>query len=655
MVELSSLDVRALAHELRALEDAYIDKVYQTGTDEFVFKIRRPQAGSSHLVVHSGAFAAHATVAPQTPETPSQLAMAFRKQLANARIRRVDQHEFDRVLRLELERHGEPLELLIELFGKGNLILAGPDHRILIAQRTEAFAHRTIKRGEVLVMPPARVNPVHLPRSQFETLVATSDKDVVRFLALDLGLGGDLAEELVHRAGLEKNSRIAQLEPSALDRLWTSLRDLFEQPAKPALVTTVRGVQVQSVPLEAPLFRDAERELLPSLSQAILKAAELEKERGPTPVDDEVARLERQIGHQERGIEQLGKEAGDWERRGHLLFAHYAVAALMLQEAKAMLEAEGWSGLAERTQNPRRGEGDWTASIKSVDAKRARIVAAFEGADVPLDPLQGVEANATRLYDESKRIRAKLENAKAAVGQARARLARQKQAVAAKPKTARAAKGPVKRFWFEPLRWFYTSEGFLVAAGRDAASNEKLVKRHLSTGDRYVHADIHGAPSCVIKCEGKTPGEATLRQACEFGVTYSRAFAQFAAADAYWVFPEQVSKTAESGEFLPRGGFMVRGHRNYYHKLKLEAAVGIVELDGQGRLAKGGPHRRLVGAPPSALGAFTDRVALVERGDLTPTEAAKRLAPLFDVTVDEAVAALPPGTIRIVRLPEDAS
>ena len=77
---------------------------------------------------------------------------------------------------------------------------------------------------------------------------------------------------------------------------------------------------------------------------------------------------------------------------------------------------------------------------------------------------------------------------------------------------------PTKRFWFESYRWFRTSEGFLVLGGRDAATNEKLVKKQLEDEDRYIHADIHGAPSIVIKAEGKPITDRAIEEACAFAV-----------------------------------------------------------------------------------------------------------------------------------------
>ena len=56
-----------------------------------------------------------------------------------------------------------------------------------------------------------------------------------------------------------------------------------------------------------------------------------------------------------------------------------------------------------------------------------------------------------------------------------------------------------KPFWFEKFLWFISSENYLVIAGRDAQQNELLVKRYLKPGDAYVHADLNGAATVVVK------------------------------------------------------------------------------------------------------------------------------------------------------------
>ena len=79
-----------------------------------------------------------------------------------------------------------------------------------------------------------------------------------------------------------------------------------------------------------------------------------------------------------------------------------------------------------------------------------------------------------------------------------------------------------KPMWFEKFIWFISSDGYLVLGGRDAQQNEILYKRHLRKGDVYVHADLHGASSVIIKNNPKTPDApippSTLTQAGNLSV-----------------------------------------------------------------------------------------------------------------------------------------
>ena len=118
-----------------------------------------------------------------------------------------------------------------------------------------------------------------------------------------------------------------------------------------------------------------------------------------------------------------------------------------------------------------------------------------------------------------------------------------------------------KTLWFEKFIWFISSENYLVIAGRDAQQNEIMVKKHLKPGDVYVHADIHGASSCVVK--NPRPEEpispVTLHEVGHAAVCYSAAWDAKVVTSAWWVHSNQVSKTAPSGEYLTTGSFMIRG------------------------------------------------------------------------------------------------
>ena len=120
-----------------------------------------------------------------------------------------------------------------------------------------------------------------------------------------------------------------------------------------------------------------------------------------------------------------------------------------------------------------------------------------------------------------------------------------------------------KVFWFEKFHWFITSENYLVIAGRDAQQNEALVKKYLKKNDVYIHAEVHGASSVVIKNpQNAAVPPLSLSQAALMAVARSSAWENKVLAASYWVHANQVSKSAPTGEYLPTGSFMIRGKRN---------------------------------------------------------------------------------------------
>lgn len=139
---------------------------------------------------------------------------------------------------------------------------------------------------------------------------------------------------------------------------------------------------------------------------------------------------------------------------------------------------------------------------------------------------------------------------------------------------------PVRRqLWFEKFHFFISSDGHLVLGGKDAQQNEILYKRYLKKGDVYVHADLHGAASVVIKNKPGHLGDpippSTLTQAGSFAVATSSAWDSKAVMSAWWVHPKQVSKTAPTGEYLTAGSFTITGEKNYLPPAHLLLGFGV--------------------------------------------------------------------------------
>ncbi|XP_049948427.1 ribosome quality control complex subunit NEMF-like [Schistocerca serialis cubense] len=121
-----------------------------------------------------------------------------------------------------------------------------------------------------------------------------------------------------------------------------------------------------------------------------------------------------------------------------------------------------------------------------------------------------------------------------------------------------------KVYWFEKFHWFISSENYLVIGGRDPKQNELIAKRYMRQGDIYVHADVQGASSIVIKNpSGQPVPPKTLNEAGIMAMCYSVAWDAKVVTSAWWVHSDQVSKTAPTGEYLTTGAFMIRGKKNF--------------------------------------------------------------------------------------------
>ena len=98
--------------------------------------------------------------------------------------------------------------------------------------------------------------------------------------------------------------------------------------------------------------------------------------------------------------------------------------------------------------------------------------------------------------------------------------------------------------------------------------------------DLFFHAEIQGAPYTIIVSESSESeiNDEDIKTAAQLAASYSNAWkAGYGAIDVYYVPGENVGFTAPSGEYIPRGGIMVRGTRTYLRGTELKLAIGFEE------------------------------------------------------------------------------
>ncbi len=254
--------------------------------------------------------------------------------------------------------------------------------------------------------------------------------------------------------------------------------------------------------------------------------------------------------------------------------------------------------------------------------------------EIELDLDKSAFENAAGYYQKAKKAKRKLPGLKEAI--VKTRKALEKESLRLKAEATAVPKKRRERDWYEKFHWTFTHDGFLVIAGKDVKTNTIIVRKHLQSGDKYLHADIHGAPSTVVVSEGREIPAPALEEAARFAGTFSRAFPTgLAAIDVYAVNPDQVKTAAKAGEFLPKGGFQILGEREWFRHLPVKLWVS---WDGQ---------------RPVAF-AREEKGVCVVPGDMPKGELAARvkhkLDKLFECSCDvnDLMSILPPGSGGIV-------
>jgi predicted ribosome quality control (RQC) complex YloA/Tae2 family protein len=702
--ELSSIDLAAVVAELGAYEGAKLDKAYLYDDDLLRLKMRDFDRGRVELLVAVGDLKrAHVSApenVPDAPGRPPNFAKMLRNRLSGADFAGVEQYGFDRILQFHFEREDADTTIVAELFGQGNIAVLDENREVVDSLDTVRLKSRTVAPGSQYEFPDERVNPLEVGYEALVAKMEESDTDLVRTLATQLNFGGLYAEEVCTRAGVQKNIDIADADEDDYEALYDAIQRLAEPVRTATFEPRVyreddRLVDVTPFALEE--YADLDAEAFDTFNEAVDcyytnvdfegdgdEGADVGDQR--PDFESEIEKYQRIIEQQEQAIEGFDEQADAEREKAELLYGHYGLVDEILTTVQNAREQDTpWEEIEARFEEGAEQGIEAAEAVTGLDPEHGTVTVEIDGTAVEVDASTGVEKNADRLYTEAKRVEEKKEGAQAAIEDTREDL----EAVEQRKAEWEADSGesddgdsardtedeaetedvdwlnepsiPIRKQeqWYERFRWFRTSDDFLVIGGRNADQNEELVQKYMDGNDLFFHAQAHGGPVTILKTSDPSEPsrdvdvpEESKREAAQFAVSYSSVWkdSRFS-GDAYVVTPDQVSKTPESGEYLEKGGFAIRGDRTYFRDVAVGVAVGI----------SCEPHTRVLGGPPSAVVPQVETHVEVEPGRYAQNDTAKRIYRLFrerfaDTSFVRKIASadliqefLPPGGSRILE------
>lgn len=558
--------------------------------------------------------------------------MALRKHLKNGFITEINQLEFERVVTIKVKTKMGEFNIVVELFGNGNIILVDPQNFILHALSFKRMRDRNILRKETFRFPPSSgKNPLHSTLTDLHELRKLGNLDVVKAITRTLSISGKFAEEILLRAQVDKNKRSEHLENTDLEKIYTAIRELFihieNVEYTPSIVIDEIGRWIDVVPVILEKTKKIEKSKLKrfnsfneALDEFYAKAmVERETSAVSDSVEEETARQGRILNDQRRVLDEARKKPERMRGIGDVIYSHLNQLQTLMQrvldEKKRGLK---WQEIITKIEDEKEIREIPATYFESLDTKNMILQVSIADLSFPLNLRHSIQENAATYYSKGKKAEKRMEGARRAIDETIQRIEElTRQGKVTLGKTRKSLTKRRKKAWFEKFRWFFTSEGLLVIGGKDAVTNDILVKKHLEQHDLVFHADILGAPFVAIKTEGKAPSQQSICEAAQLAASHSRAWKfKFSAIDVYWVHPHQLSKTPPSGEYLKRGAFIIRGKKNYLRKTPLQLAIGI-------------DHKTtpisVIGGPLEAVESKTDISVEIIPGDSSSSELAKKI------------------------------
>jgi predicted ribosome quality control (RQC) complex YloA/Tae2 family protein len=427
---------------------------------------------------------------------------------------------------------------------------------------------------------PPGFNPFESDFSKFSDVISGSERPIGASLTINCNLGGEISNLVCHRLEIDGSTKVEQ---SKFQSIYDQVQAILSDKIAPSIFLDDedKNFTVSSLNLSH-LNRGPQFDTFGEAIETYLNSRE-----EPVVVVKEDIRIIRQ----KEAIENYLSKAEKLREKGNLIFSN--------------------TGLVR----------------KAVKNERDTIL--IENKEIKVDISKSPEANASEYFDKAKEMERKAK--------------RTREILDTKP-LKKPRKRKIKadyREWFENYRWFISSEGEVAIGGKDATTNERAVKKYLKNMDRYAHADVHGAPSVVVKNNGAPPSSDSMLEACHFSLAYSKAWAaRVSSGHSFWVESDKVSKTPNTGEFLAKGSFVIRGKRNWNKNLELKLAIGLIDYNSV---------EKLMGGPVMALENQSKKYAVFKPGFTDRKQLSKILSNIFERDISEIEKLLPNGGFELVK------
>lgn len=346
MKQLSALDINYLIKEFQFLINSKVDKIYLPRKKEIILQLYAPSKGKYYLKIDEKSV--YLTDYKPLSESPSQFCLYLRKKLANSRLRKIEQIDFERIIKLEFETKEEKFTLIAELFSKGNILLT-KNNKILTASEYQNWKDRTIRPNILYQHPKKEYNFLKLAETKLKQALSKSTKEnIIKSLAIDLGLGGVYSEEACILSKIDKEKKPNELTEKETKDLFKTLIKLKDQKINPKIVYKNKEV-IDLIPFELEYYKKSKQEKAETYSSILNQYFSKENEiKQKEKLDQKTQVIQNIIKSQKEDIKRLEKQEKTNKEKGELVYQNYQLIDSILKELKDISKNHSWKEIKDK-------------------------------------------------------------------------------------------------------------------------------------------------------------------------------------------------------------------------------------------------------------------------------------------------------------------
>jgi predicted ribosome quality control (RQC) complex YloA/Tae2 family protein len=577
-MELSGIELHYLVNKInsKVTSGFYASNISSITKNSILLKLHHPIEPDIMLMVSTKGIWLTNKKYKQVEE--NQFVKTLSKEIERARISSISQPGSERIFLVHFVNRDDKVRILIvEIFGKGNIILCDESMKILWILNRVDVRHRTLNTGSDYVLPPNRGEDV-LHITVESMLVKTSpvpeDIEVGKWLGKSTSLPRKFVEEILFQSGI--NTKFTnQLSNKDIEIIYKKTKEitdkvLDEKNHEPSVTIDKMGVAIDASPIS--MSKEANAKKVETYMEAIDQV-----------LSNEILSIGRSLKTEEADKKILELEH-DLEEQNKAKMSVISKSKSLRSVAHELMNLSSL-GIQDMNDN----------SVKTLLEKNESKIVFENGLTylVLLNERIKLESSipkfSSQLFSRAKELERGAGNIDKASEELRSRIEKL-QGQTQKIHDKIQFKALESKEWYERYRWFVTTDGHLVIGGRDASSNSAVIRKHMTDDDIVFHAEIHGSPFFLVKNARNQDNENTkfIEETAQATVSFSRAWKDgLSSGDAYWVFPNQIKKGAPTGQFLPKGSFVIEGKRNFCKGIELELSIGLVKIESRYTIVSG--------------------------------------------------------------------